>query len=137
MNMSLSRGSSSSSCSVSGVGGFLVVALRFDGLESVATGGGGDGVAGVAALALPPLFGLAEPHAVETALDCVLLRKGLLIGSAGLSVIGYLGGHLKINTGQDNCSRLETRLTVRDPTVFSALGRCGSSGARGHGWRRL
>jgi hypothetical protein len=69
-----------------------VVALCFDGLGSVATGRDGDGVAGVAALALPPLFGLAELHAVETGLDRVLLCKGLLIGSASLPVIGYLGG---------------------------------------------
>jgi hypothetical protein len=74
MDMSSPRGSSSDSDtdsdSDSGVGGFLVVALRFDALVldepgSIATGRGGDGAAGAAALALAPLFGLAGPGAVE------------------------------------------------------------------------
>jgi hypothetical protein len=92
MDMSSSRGSSSSD-SDSGVGGFLVVALRFDALvldepRSIATGRGRDRVAGAAALALAPLFGLTGAGAV----DRVLLRKGLFIGNAGFPVIAYLGG---------------------------------------------
>jgi hypothetical protein len=95
----LVKGSSSDSDSDSGVGGFLAVTLCFDERGSVATGGGGDGPAGAAALALPPFFGLAGAGAVESVLDCILLRKRLFIGSAGLPVFGYLGGHLKISTG--------------------------------------